>query len=70
MVIKNADYHTFYWGNKMEIKIQSSENSTYNLAFVKALHIKYYIEDLKVEYPLKEKIKREVVKKLQTLEHL
>lgn len=54
----------------MEIKIQSSEDSVYNLAFVKALLIKYYIEDLKVEYPLKEQIRKEVVKKLQTLEHL
>lgn len=54
----------------MEIKIQSSKNSIYNLAFVKALLIKYYIEDLKVEYPLKEQIRKEVVKKLQTLEHL
>lgn len=54
----------------MELKIRSSENSAYNLAFVKALLIKYYIEDLKVEYPLKEKIRKETVKKLQTREHL
>jgi len=70
MVIKSVEHHTFYWGNEMEIKIQSSENSIYNLVFIKALLIKYYIEDLKVEYPLKEQIKKEIVKELQTLEHL
>ncbi len=68
MVIKSREHHTFYWGNKMEIKIQSSENSIYNLAFVKALLIKYYIEDLKVEYPLKEQIRKEAVKKLEHIE--
>lgn len=68
MVIKSVEHHTFYWGNEMEIKIQSSENSVYNLAFVKALLIKYYIEDLKVEYPLKEQIRKEVVKKLEHIE--
>ena len=68
MVIKSVEHHTFYWGNEMEIKIQSSENSVYNLAFVKALLIKYYIEDLKVEYPLKEQIRKEVVKRLEHIE--
>ncbi len=51
----------------MEIKIKSSENSIYNLAFVKALLIKYAIEDLKLNYSSKEQIKKEIIK--ETLEN-
>ncbi len=57
----------FTGGHNMEIKIKSSENSIYNLAFVKALLIKYAIEDLKLNYSSKEQIKKEIIK--ETLEN-
>ncbi len=57
----------FTGGHNMEIKIKSSENSIYNLAFVKALLIKYAIEDLELNYSSKEQIKKEIIK--ETLEN-
>lgn len=51
----------------MEIKLELPEGNNYinNLAFVRALMIKYTIESLDISYEEKEQLKKEVLKTLK-----
>lgn len=53
----------------INIKMQLGEDSIYNLAFIKALLIKYNIEELNISYNKKVEIKKLVLKELQRLEN-
>lgn len=53
----------------MDIKINLSygEESIHNLAFVKALFIKYNIESLSISYEQKETLQKQVLNELERL---
>lgn len=56
----------------MDIKINLGygEYSTYNLAFIKAMLIKYNIEKKNITYRQKEKLRKEIVNKLEGMENI
>lgn len=53
----------------MDININFSygEDSIHNLAFIKALFIKYNIESLNISYAQKEKLRKQILKELEKL---
>lgn len=54
----------------MDIKINLSygEDSIHNLAFIKALLIKFNIEKLNISYSQKEELRKQILKELERLE--
>lgn len=52
----------------IDIKISFGDDTIQNLAFIRALLIKKYIENLNINYDQKQHIKKEVLKELERLE--
>ena len=49
---------------KIDINLSYGEESIHNIAFIKALFIKYNIEQLNMSYNGKEKLKKQIQKEL------
>lgn len=52
----------------INIKFSLGDESIHNVAFIKALLIKYNIEKLNINYNQKERLRKEVIKRLERVE--
>ena len=52
----------------ININLSYGEESIHNLAFIKALFIKHYIDSLNISYNQKEILRKQILKELKRLE--